>query len=101
MAREKYLADNGEAQCWMNRKHRYGMTKADFTNMYEKQFKLCAVCREKLPGKRATHIDHNHKTGKIRGLLCPRCNMVLGYLEERPGIIHNFIDYLMEDKNHE
>jgi hypothetical protein len=39
-------------------------------------------------------VDHNHKTGMIRGLLCHRCNTGLGHFEEKIDLLHNAIEYL-------
>jgi len=41
-------------------------------------------------------VDHNHKTGKIRGLLCTKCNTALGIMEENKELMLKLINYLME-----
>jgi len=48
--------------------------------MLDEQGHGCAICKSK-PQKRSMSIDHNHKTGKVRGLLCDSCNLSLGHLE--------------------
>jgi hypothetical protein len=60
-------------------KHRYGITEDDYQRMAEKQSQSCAIC-----GRRTERldVDHDHKTGKVRGLLCIRCNTTVGILEE-------------------
>lgn len=63
-------------------KRRYGMSVSDYDKMLEKQnkcCKLCAVHQDKL--KHNMFVDHDHTTGIVRGLLCPRCNSGLGLLE--------------------
>lgn len=61
----------------------YGLTLADYDKMFEKQNGVCAVCKQiDITGKRLA-VDHNHKTGKVRGLLCQKCNIRLGVLENR------------------
>lgn len=69
-----------------NAKRRYGLTQ----EMLEALPKQCEVCgrEDKL------HIDHNHKTGKVRGVLCNWCNTALGQLREDPQIALNLIDYM-------
>lgn len=59
-------------------KKRYGISEAEYQAMLTKQKHKCAICR-----KRAKlHIDHCHSTGKVRGLLCLRCNGSLAWLEQ-------------------
>lgn len=56
---------------------------------------LCAVCKRKPTGKRwRLCVDHNHKTGKIRGLLCIKCNAALGQLDENVSFMKNLITYI-------
>jgi predicted flap endonuclease-1-like 5' DNA nuclease len=58
----------------------YGIEPNEYYEMLEKQGHGCAICKAK-PTYRAMNIDHNHKTGKVRGLLCDGCNLSLGHLE--------------------
>lgn len=39
-------------------------------------------------------VDHCHKTGRVRGLICFSCNIILGHLEDRPEVVHSVLDYL-------
>lgn len=59
---------------------------------------VCAICEkpEMVSGRRLA-IDHNHKTGKIRGLLCSRCNMFLGQLEADEKLTRKILDYIKND----
>lgn len=54
-------------------KHRYGLSIADYEKMLEKQGGVCAICFKSDNNRRLT-VDHCHKTGKIRALLCNKCN---------------------------
>lgn len=83
----KFKKDCGGDQKLYNILHRYGLTKEE----YNKMPKYCEVCgsKEKL------HIDHDHKTGKVRGTLCQRCNIALGLLRDNPVYIENLKIYLM------
>ncbi len=68
---------------------RYGITLAQLKAMYEDQRGCCAICDKPVPlmggqGKpKGIHVDHCHKTGLLRKLLCNRCNLGLAYLEDK------------------
>src|SRR5208282_2479817 len=69
------------------RKHRYGISPEEYAALVERAGGRCELCGRKFrSGKRPIHIDHDHETGKIRGLLYPGCNTALGILGDRPGI---------------
>ncbi|KKN59760.1 hypothetical protein LCGC14_0538500 [marine sediment metagenome] len=73
-----------------NMKWRYGITLAEYDEMFETQDGVCAICE--LPSINCRlSVDHDHKTGKVRGLLCHPCNMSLGVYEKRKD---KFEDYL-------
>ena len=59
---------------------RYGITSEIVAEMKERQGNLCAICTGPLD---RMHIDHCHKTGKVRGLLCHGCNIKLPAVEDR------------------
>ena len=64
-------------------KQTYGLTLEQYDEMLEQQGEVCAICGEaNLDGKRL-YVDHNHETGKVRGLLCLKCNNRLGVLENK------------------
>jgi hypothetical protein len=65
----------------------YGITLEQYNEMFEKQGGVCAICGakpSKVNGtkKKHLHVDHDHKTGKVRGLLCVTCNVKLGFMEK-------------------
>lgn len=65
---------------------KYGITPDDYDRMLEQQGWVCAICGSPPPpSKRRLHIDHDHETGKVRGLLCTRCNTALGWFEKHNG----------------
>ena len=64
----------------MNLKRTFGLTVEEYDAMLDAQHGVCAICG-KLPQKKRLAVDHNHTTGKVRGLLCPSCNRTLGYFE--------------------
>jgi formate dehydrogenase maturation protein FdhE len=72
----------------------YGITQDEFIELYNKQDGKCAICGNKPSTKRGLHIDHCHKTDKVRGLLCHGCNTAIGSLQEDPEIFQKAISYL-------
>jgi hypothetical protein len=71
----------------------YGLLPEQYEALVDRQDGLCAICR-KPPGKRALHIDHNHETGAIRGLLCFECNSGLGKFGDDPELLRVALRYL-------
>jgi Recombination endonuclease VII len=65
-------------------KERFGITPSDYDEMIRMQLGRCTLCGD-IEGDVGLHIDHDHKTGNIRGLLCNRCNAALERLEKIPG----------------
>lgn len=81
-------------------KHRYGVDKGWFDSTLLKQKNKCIICgdRGNYKGKALLVVDHNHKTGQVRGLLCHRCNVFVGYLEANPGLVIKVKKYLKTKK---
>ncbi|MEA2498411.1 MAG: hypothetical protein QOH26_816 [Actinomycetota bacterium] len=71
-------------------KQRFGIGAAEVDAMIEAQGGLCALCRE----APAVHVDHDHKTGKVRAILCEPCNGGLGQFKDNPRTIERAIEYL-------
>lgn len=61
-------------------KTRYGITLVQWKRLFKKQGSCCALCKTDNPGKRDWATDHDHVTGVVRGILCHRCNLLLGWL---------------------
>lgn len=84
-----------------NLKRRYGLTEDAYNSLYSTQEGKCAICKCELELRsKFTHIDHDHETLEIRGLLCHPCNTAIGLLKEDETIIINVFKYLFgnEDK---
>lgn len=73
---------------------KWGLTFDEYSKMSESQLHGCAICRKPCNVRRRLAVDHSHKTGKIRSLLCHRCNTILGLCEENDGLLHDIIDYI-------
>jgi hypothetical protein len=71
-------------------KHRYGITVEDYERMLAEQGGLCALCQE----RNAEHVDHDHLTGRVRGLLCFCCNQGLGNFRDRADVLLLAVEYL-------
>lgn len=79
------------------RTYLYGMTQDQFNEMLESQGGACAICgsSEWLGTKdHVPHVDHDHVTGKVRGLLCGDCNLMLGKAKDDPARLRAAADYL-------
>jgi hypothetical protein len=71
----------------------FGITQADYDALLERQGGGCAICG-KPPGKISLHVDHDHETGEVRGLLCVGCNNALGQFHDDPALLDRAIDYV-------
>lgn len=72
---------------------KYGMTLEEFDLMRNAQGNKCALCGGDV-GLGTLAVDHDHETGKIRGLLHPRCNIAIGLLDDSPTVCRKAADYL-------
>lgn len=73
----------------------YGLSKEDYFNLLNGQNNLCAICGKKDEDK-VLCVDHDHKTGEVRGLLCNGCNIGLGNLKDDIQILQSAIAYLQK-----
>ena len=77
----------------------YGITLEDYDSLVLEQKGKCLICgipQENL--KQGLHVDHNHKTGKIRGLLCGSCNGGLGLFKDNILLLRKAIKYIKNSK---
>ena len=79
---------------WASRCYLYGISKETLLELYDKHNGKCAICGNQPKTSRGLHIDHCHKTKKVRGLLCHGCNTGIGALKEDPTIFLKAIEYL-------
>jgi hypothetical protein len=75
-------------------KRTFGLTQEDLAVLIASQGGTCAICREGKP----EHIDHDHKSGRVRGVLCGPCNMGLGLFKDDPRRLEAASDYLHRDR---
>ena len=72
----------------------YGIEPEQYKQMHIDQDGKCAICNTAPDTKRGLHVDHNHGTSKVRGLLCHGCNVALGSFKEDVTLLNKAIDYL-------
>ena len=76
-------------------KRTYGITLEEQNLMFDVQEGKCKICgKHQNELKQPLVVDHNHVTGKVRGLLCHKCNSILGYINDDIRILENAIEYL-------
>lgn len=80
----------------VSRLSRYGITPEQWDELFAAQEGRCAICRTDAPRGRGKsfHVDHDHATGKVRGLLCHSCNVGLGHLGDTPDRLRAVIAYV-------
>lgn len=71
----------------------YGITAADYSAMLLAQEGACAICK-KAPAKGRLHVDHDHKTDRVRGLLCGNCNRGIGIFRDDPALLGAASNYI-------
>jgi len=92
--REKYSYEHNRRA---NLKAHYGITPETYTDLLIRQGGGCAVCGSRKGNARTAclHVDHDHITGFVRGLLCSRCNTAFGLLDDNPERIQKLLDYAL------
>ncbi len=80
-------------------KRKYGITLDEYRALMNRQDGKCAICRSPESSvKGCFHVDHCHRTGLVRGLLCSKCNQFLGLAKDSPEILGRAMSYLQEDR---
>lgn len=80
-------------------RNKYNITPEQYNELFNKQNGKCMICKKHQSElKKLLGVDHNHKTGKVRGLLCDNCNKGIGLLKEDINILINAINYLKDNE---
>lgn len=75
---------------------RFGITPEQYWEMHDKQNGLCKICKKPQSVGIKLDVDHNHKTNKVRGLLCRSCNTGIGLLRDSFSLLWEAVKYLLE-----
>lgn len=79
------------------RRH-YGMELDDYHALLKRQNGVCAICKQPPNAQRTRlSVDHDHTTGRVRGLLCSSCNFAIGLMREDPARLRRAMDYLQPE----
>lgn len=101
-SKAKYRAENKEKIAEGYRRHilkkNFGITKEEYDQMLAHQNGVCAICLEVCATGRDLAVDHDHETGKVRGLLCRDCNVSLGLMKDDPNRLRKAAEYLEQAK---
>jgi Recombination endonuclease VII len=83
------------------RRYNYGMTETQYLRMLEQQGHACFICgTDDWGGKHdSPHVDHDHATGAVRGLLCGNCNNGLGHFKDNPARLRAAAEYLERSRD--
>jgi hypothetical protein len=77
----------------------FGITVEQYDEMLKSQNNSCAICERTEPTGYGWHVDHCHTTGKVRGLLCSKCNQAIGLFDENLNSMKKAITYLEDRTN--
>lgn len=89
---KKKYAKNPLKKLMYNRQLRYGLTEEGHAHLMQMQNKQCAICKKPITVR--SPVDHCHTTGRIRGLLCFKCNTGLGMFGDNVELLETVIQYL-------
>jgi hypothetical protein len=73
---------------------KYGLTQEQYDQLLASQNDRCAACGTGDPGAKGWCIDHCHRSGRVRALLCSRCNVILGWVDEDPAVLRALADWI-------
>lgn len=95
----EYYINNKTGSVLDNRlKKDFGITLKDYNILLEEQNNVCKICTKPCRTGLRLSVDHDHKTGKVRGLLCKSCNVAIGHFKDDPENLYRAISYLNENK---
>lgn len=84
---------------WRDIERKFGLLKAEYVQLLENQEGVCAICRQPETATRGGQVkmlavDHDHRSGEVRGLLCQRCNIGLGQFQDDPELLEAAFSYM-------
>jgi hypothetical protein len=92
-------SDKAPARHVIRLEKEYGISIAEYREMLQMQDGRCGLCGADSPGKQTgtdkkMYVDHDHQSGKVRGLLCSRCNVGLGMFRDDPELMRRAAEYI-------
>ena len=72
----------------------YGISLEAYEHMLASQSGLCAICKGPPMSGKTLHVDHDHETDVVRGLLCQRCNLAIGHFQDDTSVLLAAVNYL-------
>jgi hypothetical protein len=90
---QQHCSDRRCHQWTGNLKVKYGISPGEYRKLLNVQGGACAICQR--TDQKRLAVDHCHETGKIRALLCQRCNLVLGQVEDDPVLLEKMGQFLI------
>lgn len=97
-ALKHYYANPAKSQLKRERQklRQWGLTVEAYEQLLTEQGGVCAICSRPCPSGRKLAVDHDHETGRVRGLLCGVCNRGLGYFKDDKGLLEAAVLYLAQ-----
>lgn len=78
----------------LNRCYKFGLTLEQAIHLLKATGGVCRICKRKITKARFFAFDHDHRTGRLRGVICTKCNLLLGSADDTIEILRNAADYL-------
>jgi hypothetical protein len=91
-AYQKWSPEQKEKHKVRRMKYLYGLSEEEYA--YLQSQNACGICGAASSSRGNLCVDHDHATGKVRGVLCTECNLALGYLKDNVALLQSAIDYL-------
>lgn len=90
--------EQGKRNAWFRHvKYKYGLEKDAYLQLLAVH-PVCEICSKRFGAGRSPHIDHDHKSGRVRGILCGSCNRAIGMINEEEDVLLGAIAYLRRVK---
>lgn len=92
----QWYSVNAERALLQNRLRKYGLSAEQYDAMLRRQNGVCAICGKPETSRKTKllSVDHDHRTNRVRGLLCTRCNVAIGLLGHDASRLHSAVDYI-------
>ena len=94
---KKWRQDHPDDTRKADLKRNYGLTLEEYNQMFVNQNGLCLICGQTEKSGKKLSVDHNHETGKVRGLLCNSCNIGIGVFNDNLLLLLKAIRYLQHE----